>query len=91
MTPDTFELLATIKSLEKGRNRTVWAGMLVTSLLLWWHADSFTKAESMIFGAVCFVGILLFQEARNSHLQGLRVSLRQLELLRDPSLIHETE
>ena len=88
---DTFEILATIKSLEKDRNRTVLAGLLVTVSLLWWNAGIFSRGEAMIFWAVCFVGILLFQEARNSHLQGLRVSLRHLELLRNPSLIHEAE
>lgn len=89
MAVDTFELRATIKALEKDRNRTMVVGTVASALILWWYAAIFSTAESLIFGAVCAFGSLIFQEARNSHLQGLRVSLRHIELLRDPNLIRE--
>ncbi len=91
MKSDPFQIMATIKRLERERDTITFGGFAAYLLIAWWNSASITTGESLIFGAVGIVGILVFREAKDAHLQSLRVSLRHLEILRDPNIINGSD
>jgi hypothetical protein len=84
--PDTFDLLKTIKRLERERDLIQIFLLVVYGFVMWWLADVFSFADKVIFSAVCVFGGLIYREIKDAHIQSLRVSLRHLTLLRDPEV-----
>ncbi len=84
--PDTFDLLKTIRRLERERDLLQLFLLMAYGFVMWWFADVFSLADKIIFSAVCVFGGLIYREIKDAQIQSLRVSLRHLVLLRDPGV-----
>ncbi|EAP78242.1 hypothetical protein ISM_08095 [Roseovarius nubinhibens ISM] len=86
MSSDPFELVAAIKRVERERDVVTFCGPVLYALVAWWNLSKLSTGESLILAAIAFIGILVIRETKAAQLQSLRVSLRHIELMRDPAL-----
>ena len=88
---DKFELLATIKMLERQRTILVFAYLAaIVCMALFWPSD-LERDGQIVSSVILVVGGCIHREVVEARLDAVRSSLRNVLIARDPSILNDPD
>lgn len=88
---DTFALRALIKSMERQNAVGLWLYMTVVSAMLWVVRADFSTGEQVVIGFAAYIGGAILHQVRQSRLDVVRSSLRQVLIAKNPSILTDPD
>jgi len=89
--PDTFEIVATIRRLERQRSIFVGASVIGAAVAGMWIIPNLDAAYAAAWAVIALIGIWNIYETKSTRIDVFRASLRNVLIARNPSIVHSAD